>query len=129
MKIALLGNPNCGKTSLFNQLTGSSQRVGNWSGVTVDKKTGHFQLGGHQVDVVDLPGVYSLSVVSDTSSLDEQIACDFVLSKDFDVIINIVDASNLSRNLYLTMQLLEMQVAHDCCFIDGRYCQIQRCAD
>lgn len=110
MKIALLGNPNCGKTSLFNQLTGSNQRVGNWSGVTVDKKTGHFRFDGHQVDVVDLPGVYSLSVVSDKSSLDEQIACDFVLSKAFDVIINIVDASNLSRNLYLTMQLLEMQV-------------------
>ena len=111
MKIALIGNPNSGKTSLFNQLTGASQRVGNWSGVTVDKKTGHFSLKNDQkVDVVDLPGVYSLSVITDASSLDEQIACDFVLSGDFDVIINIVDASNLARNLYLTMQLLEMQV-------------------
>lgn len=110
MKIALIGNPNCGKTSLFNLLTGSNQRVGNWSGVTVSKKTGVFDHAGQSFKVVDLPGVYSLSVVSDEGSVDEQIACDYILSGEPDVVVNILDASNLDRNLYLTMQLLEMQV-------------------
>lgn len=110
MKIALIGNPNSGKTSLFNLLTGSNQRVGNWAGVTVSKKTGVFTYEKQAFQVVDLPGVYSLSVVSNESSLDEQIACDFILSGEVDVVINILDASNLERNLYLTLQLLEMQV-------------------
>ncbi|GAB6161402.1 Fe(2+) transporter permease subunit FeoB [Desulfothermus naphthae] len=102
--IALIGNPNCGKTTLFNHLTGANLKVGNWPGVTVEKKTGTYLFNGKKVDIVDLPGIYSLSA----SSLDEKIARDYVLSQEADVIINILDASNLERNLYLTYQLLEM---------------------
>ncbi len=107
--ICLVGNPNCGKTTLFNALTGTRQQVGNWPGVTVEKKTGSYRSNGRQVSVVDLPGVYSLGVTS-VSSLDERIARDFVLSSEADVVVNILDASNLERNLYLTTQLLEMRV-------------------
>ena len=108
--VALLGNPNSGKTTLFNALTGSRQRVGNWSGVTVEKKTGHVDVDGTQLELIDLPGTYSLSVSSEESALDAQIACQFILAHKADVVVNIVDAANLERNLYLTMQLLEMQV-------------------
>jgi len=108
-KIALVGNPNCGKTSVFNRLTGANQRVGNWPGVTVDRKEGRFHEGSSAVTVVDLPGVYSLGVTG-SSSLDEQIARDFILSREADLIVNVVDASNLERNLYLTIQLAEMRV-------------------
>lgn len=107
--ICLVGNPNCGKTTLFNGLTGARQQVGNWPGVTVERKTGSYRSGTNAVTVVDLPGVYSLAVTS-VSSLDERIARDFVLSGEAGVVVNIVDASNLERNLYLTAQLLEMRV-------------------
>jgi ferrous iron transport protein B len=110
IKIGLVGNPNSGKTSLFNALTGARHKVGNWPGVTVERKSGHYQHGGQQVEVVDLPGVYSLDSIAGTTSLDEKIAHDYVLSGDADLIVNIVDASNLERNLYLTTQLLEMRV-------------------
>ncbi len=109
LTIALAGNPNCGKTALFNALTGSSQRVGNWPGVTVDRKMGAFVSRQHQVSVVDLPGTYSISVISDTA-IDEKIACEYLLSGEADVIVNVIDGSNLVRNLYLTLQLLEMNI-------------------
>lgn len=109
LTIALVGNPNCGKSTLFNALTGSHQHVGNWPGVTVECKTGEYHYLDQSVSVVDLPGVYSL-VSLDPGSLDEQIACDYILSNKANVIINIVDASCLERHLYLTAQLLEMQV-------------------
>lgn len=100
--LAIIGNPNSGKTTLFNRLTGSNQHVGNWPGVTVDRKTGHIQYQGTRVDVVDLPGIYSLSPYTQ----EEIIAREFVLSDELDGILNIVDATNLERNLYLTMQLI-----------------------
>ncbi|TNF35158.1 MAG: Fe(2+) transporter permease subunit FeoB [Gammaproteobacteria bacterium] len=106
--VGFLGNPNCGKSTLFNHLTGSRQRIGNWPGVTVDRKTGQFTFEGTSFDVVDLPGVYSLD--NSARSLDEKITRDYILSGEPDVIVNIVDASNLERNLYLSGQLLEMQV-------------------
>lgn len=109
LNVGLVGNPNVGKTTLFNALTGARQKVGNWPGVTVEKKSGFFHAHETQVEVVDLPGIYSL-ITSAESSLDERIACEFILAQQADVIINIVDASNLERNLYLTLQLIEMQV-------------------
>lgn len=110
LTIGLIGNPNSGKTTLFNQLTGSRQRVGNWAGVTVERKEGGFSTPEHQVKLVDLPGTYSLTTISEQTSLDEQIACHYILSGDADVLINVVDASNLERNLYLTLQLLELGI-------------------
>ena len=104
--IGVAGNPNCGKTTMFNALTGAKQRVGNWPGVTVDKKIGYYRHGGKEIELIDLPGIYSLSA----SSLDEQVARDYILSGEPDLIIDIVDASNLERNLYLTSQVLEMKV-------------------
>lgn len=104
--IGLTGNPNCGKTTLFNDLTGAKQKVGNWPGVTVERKTGTYSHQSMDIEVVDLPGIYSLSA----TSLDERIARDFIISGKPDLILNIVDASNLERNLYLTVQLLEMKV-------------------
>lgn len=108
--IGLIGNPNCGKTTLFNALTGAHQQVGNWSGVTVERKAGHYLQNGKKVEVVDLPGLYSLDTLDDSVSLDEQVARDYVLSGEANVIVNIIDASNLERNLFLTTQLLEMNV-------------------
>mgnify|MGYP003444767632 FL=1 len=103
--LALVGNPNCGKTTLFNELTGSSQYVGNWPGVTVEKKAG--KLKGHSdIEVMDLPGVYSLSPYT----LEEVITRDYLLEERPSVIVNIVDASNLERNLYLTTQILELGI-------------------
>ncbi|AZZ92112.1 Fe(2+) transporter permease subunit FeoB [Hahella sp. KA22] len=107
--IAVVGNPNCGKTTLFNALTGSKQQVGNWPGVTVERKSGRFSFQGVNFELIDLPGTYSLDVCEEDVSLDEQIARDFVAEREADLIINIVDASNLERNLYLTCQLLEMK--------------------
>ncbi len=108
--IGLVGNPNCGKTTLFNALTGSKQRVGNWPGVTVEGKVGEYRLADIRFEVVDLPGTYSLDVVDREVSLDEKVARDYVHANEADLIINIVDASNLERNLYLTSQLAEMRV-------------------
>ena len=108
--IGLIGNPNSGKTTLFNQLTGARQRVGNWAGVTVERKEGQFATAQSQVTLVDLPGTYSLTTISEQTSLDEQIACHYILSGDADLLINVVDASNLERNLYLTLQLLELGI-------------------
>ncbi|WP_116135093.1 Fe(2+) transporter permease subunit FeoB [Tropicimonas sp. IMCC34043] len=110
VQIAIAGNPNCGKTTLFNALTGSRQLVGNWPGVTVEKKVGHFTHAGAAIELVDLPGVYSLSVAGGATSLDERLARDFILSNKPDLIVDIIDASNIERNLYLTVQLLEMGV-------------------
>ncbi|MGK0602796.1 Fe(2+) transporter permease subunit FeoB [Yokenella regensburgei] len=110
LTIGLIGNPNSGKTTLFNQLTGARQRVGNWAGVTVERKEGAFSTTDHQVTLVDLPGTYSLTTISSQTSLDEQIACHYILSGDADLLINVVDASNLERNLYLTLQLLELGI-------------------
>ena len=107
--LCVVGNPNCGKTTLFNALTGSRQHVGNWPGVTVDKKVGHFKLGADEIDLVDLPGIYSITPSSSTSE-DERIARDYILSDEAEAVVNIVDASNLERNLYLTAQLIEMRV-------------------
>ncbi len=108
--IGVVGNPNCGKTTLFNELTGSKQRVGNWSGVTVERKTGYYQFENNHIEVVDLPGTYSLDVAVGHTSMDEEIAQQYILSGEADLIVNIVDAANLERNLYLTTQLLEMNV-------------------
>jgi ferrous iron transporter FeoB len=110
LTIGLIGNPNSGKTTLFNQLTGARQRVGNWAGVTVERKEGQFATTDNQVTLVDLPGTYSLTTISSQTSLDEQIACHYILSGDADLLINVVDASNLERNLYLTLQLLELGI-------------------
>jgi ferrous iron transport protein B len=107
--VGVVGNPNCGKTTLFNALTGSKQMVGNWPGVTVEKKTGEYHFQGAEIEVVDLPGTYSLESDDDNISLDEKIARDYVAEREADLIINIVDASNLERNLYLTSQLIEMR--------------------
>ncbi len=108
--VGLVGNPNCGKTTLFNVLTGSRQHVGNWPGVTVEKKTGEYSHAGKLIKLVDLPGTYSLEAADDQVSLDEKVARDYVASREADLIINIVDASNIERNLYLTSQLIEMRV-------------------
>ncbi len=104
--VALAGNPNTGKTTVFNQLTGSRQHTGNWPGVTVEKKEGEFSLHGTKVKVVDLPGTYGLTAYS----IDEKIARDFVVKEKPNVVVAIVDASNLERNLYLVTQLLELEV-------------------
>lgn len=108
MHILLAGNPNCGKTTLFNALTGENQRVGNWPGVTVEKKTGQFMLAGECIELTDLPGVYTLSAVNQEASIDELIAAQAILSVPADLIINVVDAAHLERHLYLTSQLLEL---------------------
>ena len=103
---ALAGNPNCGKTTLFNALTGATAHVGNWPGVTVDKREGVYKGGAENVKIVDLPGIYSLSPYTP----EEVISRNFILDERPDGIINIVDATNLERNLYLTTQLLETDV-------------------
>jgi len=104
-KFALIGNPNCGKTTLFNILTGANQKVGNWPGVTVEKKFGGFRLGDHEIELVDLPGIYSLEQTS--QGIDEKIAQNYLLNNEVDLVINIIDATNLERSLVLTQQLLE----------------------
>lgn len=103
--IAIAGNPNCGKTALFNALTGSRQHVGNWPGVTVEKKEGFFDLGNRHIRVVDLPGTYALFANAE----DERAAVDFLLTREANLIVNIVDATNIERNLFLTSQIVDMQ--------------------
>jgi len=103
--VALVGNPNSGKTTVFNNLTGAHQHVGNWPGVTVERKEGSYRCQGYSVKVVDLPGVYSLTAYS----LDEVVARNFIVEGKPDVVVDIVDASNLERNLYLTVQLIELE--------------------
>jgi len=105
-RFVLVGNPNIGKTSLFNALTGAHQKVGNWPGVTVEKKEGYFDLNGFRADIIDLPGIYSLS--PGATALDETIARRVLQQDGFDAIINIVDASNLRRNLLLTQELCQL---------------------
>ncbi|MGK0472409.1 MAG: ferrous iron transport protein B [Candidatus Azotimanducaceae bacterium] len=106
--VALIGNPNCGKTTLFNALTGTHQRVGNWPGVTVEKKSGEFSVDGVKLELVDLPGIYSLEQTY--LGLDEQIAKDYLDADEAKCIVNIIDASNIERNLVLTQQLLEQNI-------------------
>jgi len=104
--VAIAGNPNSGKTTIFNNLTGSRQKVGNWSGVTVEKKQGTVHFQGYEIKVVDLPGIYSLTPYS----LEEIIARDFIIDEKPDIVIDIIDSSNLERNLYLAVQLVELGV-------------------
>lgn len=105
--ILLAGNPNCGKTTLFNALTGNNNRVGNWPGVTVEKKSGYFFVHDQRLELIDLPGVYSLASAKGASQ-DEQIAAQAITTLDVDLIINVIDACHLERHLYLTTQLLEL---------------------
>src|SRR5690606_11839444 len=111
LTIALAGNPNAGKTTLFNALTGLKQKVANYPGVTVERKTGRWQLNGSGADLIDLPGLYSL----DATSLDEQIARNVITGEQKgvrrpDVVVAVVDATNLERNLYLVTQLFDYKV-------------------
>lgn len=102
--IALAGNPNAGKSTLFNALTGGRQHVGNWPGKTVEKKEGVWKHNGQEFTVVDLPGTYSLTAYS----LEEVIARDYIVEEKPDVVVTVIDAANLERNLYLTVQIIEM---------------------
>jgi ferrous iron transport protein B len=104
MKIALVGNQNCGKTTLFNLLTGMNQKIGNWPGVTIEKKSGLIKDGEHEL--IDLPGIYSLNPYSE----EEKISRDFVLNKEADLIINVIDVTSIERSLYLTTQLMEIDI-------------------
>ena len=104
--IALAGNPNAGKTTIFNALTGLRQHTGNWPGKTVEKKEGEIEHGDMTINIVDLPGTYSLTAYSP----EEIIARDYIIEERPDVVINVVDATNLERNLYLTVQILELDV-------------------
>ncbi|MBW1674609.1 MAG: 50S ribosome-binding GTPase, partial [Deltaproteobacteria bacterium] len=106
LTIALAGNPNSGKTTIFNNITGARQSVGNWPGVTVEKKSGLVKHKDREIEVIDLPGIYSLTAYS----IEEMVARDFLLNEKPDVVIDIVDAANLERNLYLAVQFLELGV-------------------
>jgi ferrous iron transport protein B len=104
LNIGFVGNPNSGKTTLFNAYTGARLKVANWPGVTVEKKEGAFKYHNHIYKLVDLPGIYSLT----SYSIEEKVSRQYILSDDVDVIVDVADASNLERNLYLTLQLIEM---------------------
>lgn len=104
LHVGFIGNPNCGKTTLFNAYTGAKLKVANWPGVTVEKKEGAFKYHDHNYKLVDLPGIYSLT----SYTMEEKLSRQYILSEDVDVIIDIVDASALERNLYLTLQLIEL---------------------
>jgi ferrous iron transport protein B len=103
--VALAGNPNAGKTSLFNAITGAKQHVGNWPGKTIAKKEGNCHYKGYEIKLVDLPGTYSLSAFSP----EEVIARDFIVQEKPDVVVTVLDAANLERNLYLAVQVLETE--------------------
>lgn len=106
LKVALAGQPNCGKSTIFNLVSGIEQHIANYPGVTVDKKTGYFKYDEHKIEMVDLPGTYSFS----SFSLEERVAKEFILNEKPDVIVNVIDASNIKRHLYLTFQLLEIGI-------------------
>lgn len=106
LHVALAGNPNAGKSSIFNALTGSHQHAGNWPGKTVEKKEGQFQHDGFEIKIVDLPGTYSLTAFSP----EEVIARDYIIHDKPDVVVTVLDAANLERNLYLAVQVLELGV-------------------
>lgn len=106
IKVALAGQPNCGKSTIFNLVSGIEQHIANYPGVTVDKKVGYFKYDNHKIEMIDLPGTYSFS----SYSLEERVAKDFILDESPDVIVNVIDASNIKRNLYLTFQLLEIGI-------------------
>ncbi len=106
IRVALIGNPNVGKSVIFNSLTGLKQHTGNWPGKTVEKKEGYFSHKGYEFEVIDLPGVYSLSAVSE----DERVARQYIVDHRPDVVVDILNASQLERNLYLTLLLIELQV-------------------
>ena len=107
-RVLLVGNPNCGKTTLFNALTASQQKVGNWPGVTIEKKAAPFHRTGHDIEIIDLPGVYSLGLPEEIAAKDAKITAQIVAEDDIDLIINVVDACHLERHLFLTSQLLEL---------------------
>jgi ferrous iron transport protein B len=104
IRIALAGNPNVGKSTLFNRWTGMRQHVGNWPGKTVEKKEGTFKYKGQEIEVVDLPGNYSLTAYS----VEEVVSRDYIVDEKPDVIVNVIDAANIERNLYLTVQMMEL---------------------
>lgn len=106
IRVALAGNPNAGKSTIFNALTGARQHVGNWPGKTVEKKEGSYKTDKYEVKVVDLPGTYSLTAYSP----EEMIARDYIINEKPDVVIAVLDAANLERNLYLAVQVLELEV-------------------
>ena len=123
--IALAGNPNCGKSTLFNAITGARQHVGNYPGITVEKKEGVCQLNGQRMQLVDLPGTYSLTAYS----MEELVARNYLIQERPSAVMNIVDASNLERNLYLTIQLLELGIPGARGLEHGRYGHRQGCYD
>lgn len=104
LHVAFVGNPNCGKTTLFNAYTGAKLKVANWPGVTVEKKEGHMQFHESRYKLVDLPGTYSLT----SYTMEEKLTRQYIFDDDVDVIIDVADASSLERNLYLTIQLIEL---------------------
>ena len=104
LTVAVAGNPNCGKSALFNAFTGIRQKTGNWPGVTVDRKEGRLRLGQQDISVVDLPGIYSLT----STDASESVALKLLLKEDYDLIINVIDGSRMGRSLELTLQLLEL---------------------
>jgi len=106
IRVALAGNPNSGKSTIFNKLTGSNQHIGNWPGVTVEKKEGHFDFQNTRIIITDLPGTYSLTPYS----LDEKIARDFIVNEKPDLVIAVIDSSDLEKNLYLAIELLELDI-------------------
>ena len=106
MRIALAGNPNSGKTTLFNALTGATAHTGNWPGVTVERRAGFYKRGKERYEIIDLPGIYSLSPYTP----EEVVARQYLVGEGPDAILNIVDGTNLERNLYLTTQLIELGI-------------------
>ena len=104
LTVALAGNPNSGKSTIFNNLTGTRQKVGNWPGVTVEKKEGRLTINGYELTIVDLPGTYSLTAYS----IEEIVARNFILDEKPDVVVDVIDTSNVERNLYLATQLREL---------------------